>query len=52
MKNGSNTSLHKLFLISGDESTVQRAINMLVTQNPTAIASTRDYDIVNMNRYL
>ena len=51
VKNGSNTSLHKLFLISGDESTVQRAINVPVTQNPTAIASTRDYDIVNMNRY-
>ena len=35
------------FLISGDEHAVERAINMIVTQSPTAVASPNDYDIRN-----
>ena len=35
------------FLIAGDKSAVERAINMIVTQSPTAVASSNDYDIMN-----
>merc|ERR1712192_130937 len=35
------------FSISGDKSAVERAINMIATQSPTAVASSNDYDILN-----
>ena len=34
------------FLISGDELAVQRAINMIVTQSLTAVASSNDYQMI------
>ena len=39
------------FLISGDEIAVQRAINMIVTQSLTAVASSNDYNIMNQNKH-
>ena len=39
------------FLISGDENAVQRAINMIVTQSLTAVASSNDYNFMNQNEH-
>ena len=36
------------FFISGDKCAVNKAINMIVTQSVTAVASSDDYDIRNV----